>query len=66
MESSSAQMSWRFLVFSSMTTIGARFLNACDMSVSGAGLVCLSASGVSSPGTRATIVLPGLKPSLRS
>ena len=66
LESSSAQMSWRLPVFSSMTTIGAFFLNACDMSVSGAGFVCFSASGVSRPGTRATIVLPGLNPSLRS
>jgi hypothetical protein len=65
-ESSSTQMSWRFPVFSSIRTTGARLRNACDMSVSGAGLVSCSACGVSSPGTFATIMLPGLKPSLRS
>ena len=65
LESSSAQISRRSWVWASMTTIGAFGLNASDMSVSGAGFVCWRAAGLSSPGTRTTMALPGLKPSFR-
>src|SRR5262245_61018855 len=64
-ESSSAQISWRLPVLASMTTIGAPGLNALDMSVKRTALVLLNALGLSRPGTRTTIMLPGLKPSLR-
>ena len=65
-ESSSAQISWRLPVFASMTTIGAPGSNAFDISASETGLVFSNAVGLSRPGTRTTIPLPGLKPSLRS
>src|SRR6476620_1952265 len=58
-------MRCRLPVFASITTMGAAGLNAWDRSVSRAGFVLLSAVGLSSPGMRATIMLPGLNPSLR-
>ena len=64
-ESSSAKIRCRLPVFALITTMGAVGLNAWDMSVSRTGFVLLSAVGLSSPGMRATIMLPGLNPSLR-
>src|ERR1700752_1220945 len=65
LESSSAQITRRLRVAASMTTIGAPGFSACDMSVSGAGLVLFMAIGLSRPGTRTTMSLPGLNPSFR-
>ena len=62
--SSSDQISWRCPVAASISTIGWFGANAWSMSVSGTAPVFWKAVGLSRPGTRVTMLSPGLKPSL--
>jgi hypothetical protein len=61
--SSSDQISWRWRVRALITTTGWPGSKERSMSVIGTAPVRRKASGVSSPGTFVTIMLPGLKPS---
>src|SRR5687767_2466982 len=63
--SSSDQIRWRSSVRALMTTIGCAGSKLRSTSVIGTAPVRRNASGVSSPGTFVTILLPGLKPSLQ-
>ena len=65
-ESSSAQMSCRLRVRASITTTAWRREKLRAISVTGTAPVRAKAAGVSSLGTRVTMVWPGLNPSERS